>query len=95
MENKFENSTLENLRLLSINEARIRLGIRYESLKKLIEQGRIDVINIEGKIKIPYRNLIKFLDDTSASSKNLNEVTPLVGNSDINNLLQKIIKQNS
>lgn len=95
MENKEQEKNIDNLRLLSINEARIRLGIRYESLRKLIEQGRIDVINIEGKIKIPYRSLIKFLDDDSTSYKNLNEVTPIVENSDVNFLLQQIIKKNS
>jgi hypothetical protein len=95
MENKQQEKNIDNLRLLSINEARIRLGIRYESLKKLIEQGRIDVINIEGKIKIPYRNIIKFLDDDITSTKKLNEITPILENSNINILLQQIIKKNS
>ncbi len=94
MENKLQEKNIDNLRLLSINEARIRLGIRFESLKKLIEQGRIDVINIEGKIKIPYRNLIKFLDNSTSSQK-LNKVTPILENSNINILLQQIIKKNS
>ncbi|MBP9096705.1 MAG: helix-turn-helix domain-containing protein [Ignavibacteria bacterium] len=94
MENKRQEKNIDNLRLLSINEARLRLGIRFESLKKLIEQGRIDVINIEGKIKIPYRNLVKFLDNTTSSQK-LNEVTPILEKSDINILLQQIIKKNS
>lgn len=51
----------ERLRLLSINQARHYLGIRYETLKKLISKGSIGYIEIEGKKKIPYLSLEEYI----------------------------------
>ena len=51
----------ERLRLLSINQARHYLGIRYETLKKLINNGVIGYIEVEGKKKIPYMSLEEYI----------------------------------
>ena len=51
----------ERLRLLSINQARHCLGIRYETLKRLISKGSIGYIEIEGKKKIPYLSIEEYI----------------------------------
>lgn len=72
--------SINELRLLSINEARKLMGIRFDSLKKLITEGKIEVIEIENKIKIPYMSLlkfqrhsVKFINRSSENSINDNE----------------------
>ena len=55
----------ERLRLLSINQARHYLGIRYETLKKLINNGVIGYIEIEGKKKIPYISLEEYIQQNT------------------------------
>jgi hypothetical protein len=57
------------LRLLSVNEARKVLGIRFESLKKIINDGKISIIVIEGKIKISELALRQFILDNSKPLK--------------------------
>ena len=52
-----------NLRLLSINEARKMFGIRHETLKKLIAKNKIGHIIIKDKIKIPFWCLKKFQEE--------------------------------
>ena len=51
----------ERLRLLSINQARHYLGIRYETLKKLIYNGSIGYIEVKKKKKIPYMSLEEYI----------------------------------
>jgi len=61
-------SSREDLKLLSVNEARKRMGIRRMNLLKLIEDKNIISKNIGGKVYIPYLSIIKYLtesDDTS------------------------------
>lgn len=55
----------ESLRLLSINQARKLLRIRHETLKGLIEAGQIGFIELEGKTKIPFQALIKFIENNT------------------------------
>lgn len=55
----------ERLRLLSINQARHYLGIRYETLKRLINNGSIGYIEIEGKKKIPYLSLEEYIQQNT------------------------------
>ena len=64
-----EGTPQNDLRLLSVNEARKKLGIRYESLKSLIQEGKIEVIVIEGKIKIPEIKLRQFIIENSKRIK--------------------------
>jgi predicted site-specific integrase-resolvase len=55
------SNNFEELRLLSINEARKILGIRHESLKDFIYKGMIGTINIGNKKRIPTESLKKFV----------------------------------
>lgn len=52
----------EELRLLSIRKAGKILGIRYEHMVKLVNAGRIKAIPIGRRVKVPYRNLIDFVE---------------------------------
>ena len=52
----------ESLKLLSVNEAREILKVRHETVKKLIEDGKIEVIIVGKRIKIPMRSLDKFIE---------------------------------
>ena len=55
----------KSLRLLSINKASKILGIRFDNVLKLIKSEKIKFIKIGRRIKIPYLNLIKFIDEQS------------------------------
>ena len=55
----------EILKLLSVNEAREILKIRHETVKKLIEEGKIEVIIIGKRYKIPMNSLKKFIEENS------------------------------
>lgn len=56
-------SSREDLRLLSVNEAREILKIRHKTVKKFIEDGKIEVIIIGKRIKIPMKSLEKFIEE--------------------------------
>lgn len=58
-------NTAESLRLLSVNEAREILKIRHETVKKLIEEGKIEVMIIGKRYKIPMSSLKKFIEENS------------------------------
>lgn len=51
----------DELRLLSINEAKKRMGIRRENLLKLIEEDKIISKQIGGKTYVPYLSILKYL----------------------------------
>ena len=55
------SNNFEDLRLLSINEARKILGIRHEFLKDFIYIRMIGTINIGNKKRIPTESLKKFV----------------------------------
>ena len=61
------------LKLLSINEARKILGIRYEKTKQLIEEGKIKSININGRKKTTIKYINEFLESNSNTIANNNE----------------------
>lgn len=89
-----EQSSLE-LRLLSINEARKLMGIRYETLKKLVYDGKIEVIEIEGRIKIPHMNLIKFQQRASKLMMKVKQIYNTSENDDdYKTKLKKILNNN-
>lgn len=64
------NPTIQvgNLRLLSINEARKTLGIRYETMRKLVDDGRIGYIEIEGKKKISLISLHQYIESNTVQN---------------------------
>ena len=59
----------EDLRLLSINEARKVLGVRYETMKGIINDGLIRHLNLNGSIKIPYYELKNYLETNLNNNK--------------------------
>ncbi len=69
--------------LLSISQAAAKLGIGRNTLSQLISEGRIRVIQIRDRMKIPIRELELFLEEGSAyltelpSSKKLSPVYDL------------------
>jgi len=55
------------LRLLSINKASKILGIRYETVVKLVKAGRIrSVMTINNKYKIPYLSLVEYVKGSNS-----------------------------
>lgn len=52
-----------SLKLFSKTEAAKRLGIGKEILGKLINEGKIGYIMIKSRIRIPYTEIIKFLEE--------------------------------
>lgn len=66
------------LKLLSINKVRKILGIRYETVKKLVSTGRIKtVITLNHKVKIPYKSLLEFINGEKTSFNSENGIIPL------------------
>ncbi len=66
---KSKSLEIHELRLLSINKASKILGIRYETVKKLVRSSKIKaVITVNNKIKIPYKNLFEFINENNSSS---------------------------
>ena len=57
MENQYEQ-----LELLSISKAAVYLHVSRETVRNLIKNGKIKVIKIEARFKIPIKSLIEFLD---------------------------------
>ena len=62
-ENIIDNPT--DLRLMSINEARQILGIRYEYTKKLIDEGKLKSVDIKGRKKTNLKFINEFLESNS------------------------------
>ena len=89
-----ENTSREDLRLLSVNEARKILGIRPITLKGLIDQGRINAVEINGKYKLSMLS-IKNLVNTNGNESNQknNSTTTRIENEKtiINDILKKYI----
>ena len=69
--NNFQNHPtpeVNSLRLLSIHKISKLLGIRFQSAKKLVMAGKINFIRVGKRMKIPYMNLVKFLEGPSADN---------------------------
>jgi len=59
----------DELRLLSVNEAKKRMGLRRENLLKLIEEDKIIGKQIGGKIYVPYLSIVKYLTSPDEDKK--------------------------
>lgn len=64
----------DKYRLISINQARKILQIRHKTLTEIIKEGKIKIININGKIKIPRKNLDQYIDEESKSVTSGNKI---------------------
>lgn len=62
-----------SLRLISINKASKIFGIRYQSIQKMIAVGKLKYVRIGKRKKIPYMNLVKFIEDQSSLQKPYND----------------------
>lgn len=72
IDNKYKND--DKYRLISINQARKILQIRHKTLTEIIKEGKIKIININGKIKIPRKNLDQYIDEESKSVTSGNKI---------------------
>lgn len=64
----------DGFRLLSINAASKILGIRHQTTTDLIKEGKIKIININGRIKIPRKNLDLFIEAESRAITTSNDI---------------------
>ncbi len=93
-ENKLVQSdtlNLSELRLFSINKASKILGIRYESVQKLVRTGRIKAIIVNNKYKIPYRSLVEFTNGTGKANNTISHVPIQEAQARIDNLLKECL----
>ena len=79
----------DGFRLLSINETRKILGIRTTSLKKLIENGNIDAVEINGKYKISVLSIENFVNN-NCNKKN---APPVLDSNDEKSILDEILNK--
>lgn len=79
------------LRLLSINKASKILGIRYETVVKLVKTGRIkSVMTLNNKYKVPYSSLVEFVNGNNEVKQVTAQVVPIeVTQNRIDNLLKE------
>lgn len=84
---------ISELRLLSINKASKILGIRYETVVKLVKTGRIkSVMTVNNKYKIPYLSLIEYVKGSEEVKKVTTQVVPIeVTQNRIDNLLKEYV----
>lgn len=84
----------DELRLISVNEAREILKVRHETVRKLIEEGKIEVIIIGKRIKIPINRLKKFIEENTRKISEEEKEQYLSNSRDfINNKIDSIIKK--
>lgn len=90
--NKLRSSSqMSDLRLLSINKASKILGIRYETVVKLVKTGRIrSVMTINNKYKVPYSSLVEFVNGSNEIKQVTTALVPIeVTQSRIDDLLKE------
>lgn len=80
-------------KLLSINKVSKLLGIRYDSVKRLIITGKIRHIKIDKRIKIPYMSLLEFINTQNiANSVSDNGI---ISSEETQNKINALIKEYS
>ena len=85
-----------DLRLLSINEARKILGIRYEKTKQLIDEGKLKSLTINGRKKTTIKYINEFLElntntiTNNVERRNNNKKTT----NNLNNRFYEILERN-
>lgn len=84
-----ETLKVPELRLLSLNRVSKMLGIRYATVLKLVRTGRIKAITINNKYKIPYINLVEFVNGSN-NNPAIKQATPIENTQNrIDNLLKE------
>jgi excisionase family DNA binding protein len=85
-----------NVGLLSINKASKKLKVRYGTVKRLIEEGKIEVIIIGKRTKISMTSLKKFIEENSRRiTEEVNEQHLSDSRDIINNKVNSIIKKHT
>lgn len=80
---------ISEFRLLSLNRASKMLGIRYSMVQKLVRTGRIKAITINNKYKIPYINLVQFVNGSN-NNPAIKQAAPIENTQNrIDNLLKE------
>ncbi len=92
-ENISSVNTIEDMRLLSVNEARRLLGIRYQAVVELIERGELEFIEMNNRRKIPMIKLRSFINRSSKALKGKRDIAKSFETSSIKNKLKNIIKK--
>jgi len=88
--------TAESLRLLSVNEVRQILKLRHETVMTLIDEGKIEVIIIGKRIKIPAISLKKFIEENTVRLTETGNESPVQQRNSrdfVNNKIDSIIKK--
>lgn len=83
---------IKNLKLLSINEARKVLGLRHETVKGLIEQGKLQALIIHNRIKIPIWSILEY--QKTAAQNLSNSIGNNFGPESENDVIQRILNKN-
>lgn len=86
-------TTIEDMRLLSVNEARRLLGIRYQAVVELIERGEIEYIEMGNRKKIPMIKLRSFINRSSKALQDKRESVKTFERALIKNKIKNIIKK--
>lgn len=88
-------NTFNSLSLLSKREARRVLHIGNRNLNKLISDGKIKVVDVNGKIKIPYRNLEEYIYEASQASAKADfpDSFDYLPEDAVNEIIKEIIKE--
>ncbi len=89
----FSANSSEDMRLLSINQVRTILGIRYQSVVKIIERGELEFIEMGDRKKIPMIKLRNFINRSSKALKDKRDIVKTYETSSIKNKLKNIIKK--
>lgn len=81
---------IADFKLLSINKVSKILGIRYETVVKLVETGRIRSVIINNKYKVPYSSIVEFVNGRKEIKKVTTQFVPIeVTQNRIDNLLKE------
>lgn len=84
-------SSIPEFKLLSINKVSKMLGIRYETAKKLVRSGKIKgVVTSNNRIKVPYKNLIRYLDGNNDDPEVSFKVIPV---EETQNKIDELLKE--
>lgn len=82
---------VSELRLLSIYKSSKILGIRYETVQKLVRTGKIKAVLVNNRYKIPYKSILEFED----GSNELPVAKPTITIEETQNRIDNLLKEYS
>lgn len=84
-----EPQNISELRLLSIYKSSKILGIRYETVQKLVRTGKIKAVLVNNKYKIPYKSILEFAN----GSNELPVAKPTITIEETQNRIDNLLKE--